>query len=285
MLLPAARGATAWGAWTYLVPHQVSVPSLIGQRVEDARATLVDAGFTVKMGPGEYSLRQEAGTVLHISPPPGTSLGKGATVTIIPSLGPQPVEVLKISDVTLEAARRTLTEAGFKVGGQIERYSDTVAAGRVIGTKPASAAMAPERSEIALIVSKGPPPVPVPAVVGKAIDAATAALQDLHFVVKVEGKFSATIARDEVITQDPKAGSELQPGETVTLVVSLGPKSFPMPNLVGMSVNAAKARAAELGLQVTALAIPGGTGQTVATQIPTAGSTVKYGTTITIYYA
>jgi hypothetical protein len=52
-----------------------------------------------------------------------------------------------------------------------------------------------------------------------------------------------------------------------------------------MSVDAAKALAATYGLHLTAYPTPGAVGSTVTTQLPLPGSTVRYGTTVTVYYA
>jgi serine/threonine-protein kinase len=285
VLAIVAIAAAAWGVWTYLLPHHVAVPSLVGRSVDQARAQLTGDGFSVKLADGAYSLKVPVGDVVRVSPAPGTSLEKGAVVTIVPSLGPQPKPVPSISDVTAAKAKKTLVAAGFQPGAEIPRYDDKIAAGRVIGTKPAASQMAPEGSKIALIVSKGPQPVAVTSVVGKQLDQATSLLQSQGFVVNVQKRFSDSVPLGEVMQQNPKSGAQLQPGDTVSLVVSQGPRQFPMPDLRGLSLDAARAKATALGLKVTALPVPGSHGTTVVSQIPDPGSTVKYGTTITLYYA
>jgi beta-lactam-binding protein with PASTA domain len=72
----------------------------------------------------------------------------------------------------------------------------------------------------------------------------------------------------------------------VSILVSLGPPVVPVPDLVGMTRDAAVARIAELGLRPSVIELPGATGElTVASQIPLAGKIVRVGTTITIYVA
>jgi serine protease Do len=108
--------------------------------------------------------------------------------------------------------------------------------------------------------------------------AAEAAIESGDVITSVDGK-AITNAEDlgQVL-----AGHE--PGETVTIVVSLGPERFPAPSLVGMTRDAAVAAVRELGLVPTVIELPGATGElTVATQLPVAGTTVRVGTTITIY--
>jgi beta-lactam-binding protein with PASTA domain len=53
-----------------------------------------------------------------------------------------------------------------------------------------------------------------------------------------------------VISTTPKSGTELKPGETVTVVLSKGRAPITVPNLVGMNINDAKTKLRELGLQL-----------------------------------
>jgi serine/threonine-protein kinase len=120
-------------------------------------------------------------------------------------------------------------------------------------------------------------------VIGKAVDDAKSALT--AWVVTVDERFSDTVPRDQVIAQKPKPRTDLQPGRGVTIVVSLGPATFPMPDVVGMSKDAATSRLDALGLSVGVVPIPGGNGATVVSTLPTAQTTVRYGQTVTIYVA
>jgi eukaryotic-like serine/threonine-protein kinase len=74
----------------------------------------------------------------------------------------------------------------------------------------------------------------------------------------------------------------------VTVSVSKGPRPFPMPDLVGMQLSAAKAKATSLGLVVrNTYAVPGSGkphGQ-VQGQNPPAGTNVRKGTSIDLYYS
>ena len=132
-------------------------------------------------------------------------------------------------------------------------------------------------------MSKGPKPVPVPNVVGATVEDATQALDDAGFVVDAsKTKFSTDIERGRVIRQNPADG-RLQPGQTVTLVVSLGPKSFSAPNFIGLSRDAATALADQWGLALDFQTIGTTSGTLVYSQNPGVGVTVTYGDTITLY--
>jgi serine/threonine-protein kinase len=282
----AALGAAAWGAWTYLIPHEVDVPTVVGLPVQDARERLDAAGLVPRTDPGEYSEQVDAGIVLRVQPAEGTTLEEGDRVTLVPSLGHAPVPVPDVGGATLDRAARLLREGDLRVGKVTRQYSDQVAEGRVIDQSPGPGQdEAPFGSRVDLVLSKGPFPVNVPKVTRMTQEDATATLADAGFEVAVDEDFSDQVPRGEVISQEPARGTDLQPGNTVTIVVSLGPQEFALPNLKGMSRSAAEARLLELGLVPRILEIPGGDGSHVVTQLPVAGTMVRAGDSVTIYVA
>jgi serine/threonine-protein kinase len=278
-----AVAAAAWGVWTYLIPHDVTVPRVVGASVEAAQATLEEAGLTVRVAAGEYDLDAPAGRVLSQRPVPGTEIREGSQVVLVPSLGPPPVKVPDLVGKTLADARRALERLGLELGEPTGRFDDKVAEDRIIEQSAPARDKIPQGSTVDVVVSKGPAPEPVPRVVGET-QASAESILGARWVVDVETEFSDDVPRDHVISQAPEPRTKLQPGETVTIVVSLGPRQFPAPDLLGMSKAAAIAKIRSLGLVPAAIDLPGATGQlTVATQLPLAGEMVRAGSTITIW--
>jgi serine/threonine-protein kinase len=68
-------------------PQKVNVPDVVTQKRSDAEAALRSAGLTVKVVERESST-DTPGTVLSQSPPGGTNVTKGATVTIVVAKAP-----------------------------------------------------------------------------------------------------------------------------------------------------------------------------------------------------
>ncbi len=85
----------------------------------------------------------------------------------------------------------------------------------MISQKPAKG-KAPKNSDIALVVSKGPPPVPVPEVVGKSLDEAREILTAAGFEVR---DFNLPGGPDRVLDQSPNGGDTAPKGSRVTLSV------------------------------------------------------------------
>jgi beta-lactam-binding protein with PASTA domain len=287
VLLLLALTATAWGAWTYVIPHHADVPQLVGTSMDDAKVRLQDMGFTVREAAGVYRQRIAAGDVAQIRPGVGTSLEKGSTVTLVPSLGPPLVHVPHLVGLTLADAADALQAAHLVLGDDPKQAFSDRPQGEIIGiATPLRAGQAPRRSTIAVVVSKGPRPVPVPNVVGKTQEEGTQILEDLGFVVGDPlTKFSGDIERGRIIKQSPPDGHRLQPGETVTITVSIGPRFFPAPDFRSLSRESAKALADEYGLQVIFSTFPGTGGNVVFSQTPGVGWTVEYGDTIRLFMA
>ena len=280
-----ALGSAAWATWVYLIPHKVDVPNLVGMPVHQAQARLEDEGLVVRMAEGQYSTKVAADHVVRVQPPEGTTLEKGDRVTLVPSLGPRPVPVPDVTGRTLPKARDLLRQAGLHVGAVKKEYNERVDEGLVVGQSVKGDAEAPIGSDIDLLISKGPAPVPVPKVIGLTQGEATAALQALGFGVSVQEEFSEKVDKGVVISQTPAKGTVYQPGNAVTIVVSKGPPEFAMPSVVGMSRDSAVQKLRSLGLLVDVSIVPGHAGARVVFQEPAAGTTVRAGDTVHIYVA
>ncbi len=254
-------------------------------RLDGARQRLEEAGLVPRIGQGRHSKQVEAGVVLAVQPAEGTTLEQGDRVTLIPSLGPPPVEVPMVLGVPLSEAKERLRGAEFKVGDVTRAYSERFGVDQVIRQSVRGGAEAPFGSPIDLVVSRGPSPVAVPKVVGATEEDAASELQALGFLVTVEEAYSQDVPRGRVISQEPGKGAQLQPGNAVTIVVSLGPEQFAMPNVVGMGRDAAVARLTELGLRVNVAIVPGQGGSLVVFQEPATGTIVHEGDTVSIYVA
>jgi len=281
LLLVLALAATAWGAWAYVIPHSANVPDVIGLSVDEARAQLDKAGFSVKIADGVYKLQIPEGHVFQVTPKPGTSLERDTTVTLVPSLGPKPVDVPSVVGLTIEEATRVLAKAHLAIRAT-ERPSEVIPVGEIIGQAPANGQL-PRDETVEVFVSSGPPPRPVPNVVGRTQAEATEALESAGFEVHVKEKFSTEMERGDVIHQSPADGIKEDYGSEVTITISLGPKHFPCPEFRGLSRGAAQTLADQYGLQVTfsdAAAYPG---TIVTNQSVTVGATMTYGDPITLY--
>jgi beta-lactam-binding protein with PASTA domain/predicted Ser/Thr protein kinase len=272
----------AWAGWVYAIPHYTRVPDVIGLTAQQAETRLHSAGLGVRTGPGQFSTTVPTGSIIGTTPPPDARIRKGRDVVLTPSLGPRLIQVPDVAGKPEDEARTILRDTGFEVQVKKE-FHETVPQGDVIRQDPGPGVQIRESAKVTIVVSRGPPPVKIPDVTGQAGADARRTLEALGFHVEVTEDFSTDVPRGQVISTDPPSGQKAPKGSTVTMFVSKGPKTFPMPNVVGMLKEAAVRKLQALGLSVKVVEIPGTHGNQVVYQDPDPGVTVEQGQQVTIY--
>lgn len=200
--------------------------------------------------------------------------GPGATTT-----------VPELSRVSLAEAQSRLESAHLDAATS-EAYSETVPKGQVIAAAPVQGTTVHRGDDIALTISKGPERYGVPQLAGKTADDARAALTAGHLLVgSVNREYDEKIPEGSVVSSTPAAGTQLKPRTPVSLVLSKGRRPISVPTLVGATLDAATAKAADRGLvveqaerQVYSSSVPRGS---VVAQEPSTG-TLYRGDSITV---
>ncbi len=121
--------------------------------------------------------------------------------------------------------------------------------------------------------------VEVPAVTGLPASAAQDTIEAEGLVYELGGtRVSPTVPSGQVISQDPDPGALLDPGSVVRVVLSVGPQTFKVPDLVGTSVEGARDALSALGLTVVVEAVSSDTTETIVLEMyPAPGSSVSPG--------
>jgi len=283
LALVAVLALGAWAAWVYAVPHYTRVPSVAGFSEGQAVARLKEAGLSFILAPQQFSATVPSGNVIGTAPAAGTRVRTRTRVALITSKGQELIAVLDMRGQPEDAARTALTGAGFIVDVQ-RAFDDSIAAGRVISENPNPGQRIPSGSTVTIVVSRGPAPIQIPDLAGQSAGDARAALEGLGFVVTQTQEFSGTVPAGDVIRTNPKGGTSAPKGSPVKIVVSKGPQSFAMPDVVGMTMEAAKAKLEGLGLKVNVVVLPNNNPpDTVVFQDPHKGTTVHHGDQVTIY--
>jgi beta-lactam-binding protein with PASTA domain len=184
------------------------------------------------------------GKVTSQDPASGSSLAQGSPVNLVISSGPQMVLVPNVERLTQAAATTAITGATLKVGTVTQQTSGTAATGSVISQDPASGSSVAQGSPVNLVLSSGPQMVTVPNVEGMTQAAATTAIAGAKLTV---GTVNAT---GKVVSQDPAKGSSVAQGSSVNLVISSGPQMVSVPNVEGMTQDAAATAITEAKLIV-----------------------------------
>jgi beta-lactam-binding protein with PASTA domain len=282
--LVVVLAVAGWAIWTYVVPHPTRVPNVQGDPLAAAQREAERAGLELVVTREAFSSEVPAGRVIRQNLEPGSEAEEGDRLSIVLSRGPELVPVPTVEGLSLEAARDRIREARLDSNVRF-LYDDTIPEGRVISQSPSPEAPLEVGQAVELVVSRGPEPVAVPPVVGLSEDEAAAALKADELNVRVTEEFSATVPKGNVISQSPSAPATLPPGSTVTIVVSLGPREFPMPDVRGQNRAEAEARLQAMGLDVRVVEVPNSAARRVVSQRPDPRVTVRQGQTVTIYVA
>ena len=172
-----------------------------------------------------------------------------------PGLAQEEEETVRVPDLrgmTEEEARRELEDSELGLDVESERQpSNQYGEGEIMSQDPAPADEVAPHSTITVVISSGEEAqmVQVPNVVDRSESDAEKSLQSAGLtVVHGEAQYSDDIAEGNVISSNPPAGTKVEEGTEVTIIVSLGEAPATVPGLTGKSASAAESALADAGL-------------------------------------
>ncbi|MFJ6073473.1 Stk1 family PASTA domain-containing Ser/Thr kinase [Streptomyces sp. NPDC093065] len=271
------------GVWYINSGQFTKVPPLLSKTEAQARDRLDEAGLDVGKVKHAYSDTVERGKVISTDPGVGDRIRKNDSVSLTVSDGPDTVKLPDVTGYKLDKARTLLGDEGLEPGMVTRAFSDEVAKGFVISTKPGSGTTVRAGSAVALVVSKGSP-IDVPDVTGDDLDDARGEMEEAGLKVKVaDERVNSEYDSGRVARQTPDPGGRAAEGDTVTLTLSKGPRMIEVPDVVGDSVDDAKQELQDAGFEVDEdRGLLGLFGDTVKKQSVDGGDTAPEGSTIKI---
>lgn len=194
------------------------------------------------------------------------------------------VGVADVSGKTFDEGQAILKAQGLIVLKQYQ-YSDTVAANSIISIDPQAGTVVSAKSVITVTVSQGKQSVSIPTLSGLSEADATTALQQAGLTLgNITPATSASMKQGKVISSEPASGTLVASGSVVNLTVSNG--KINVPNVVGMTVDDARARVGQSDFGMSSSVNNGGCtgtpGNTVVDQNPKPGL-AKQGTAMTLF--
>ena len=224
----------------------IGVPEVVGQQRAAAEGALNELGLRAKVVEVESSV-DDVGKVVGTDPKPGTQVAQNSTVTLNVGKGPGQTSVPDLTGKTIQEATALLQQAGLTLAAaqDEEVVDDDKLVGKIIGQDPAPGTQTARDTPVRVKVGIAPDKVNVIDVVGQTKNTAKSNLEAIGLVVKVV-EIDSTEQKDKVVSQDPKGGTKLNKGATVTINVSKA-NQVAMPNLEGMSVQQAQNKLQQLG--------------------------------------
>lgn len=283
----AALAATVLAILGWLFwPQPIEVPQVAGASLESAQTILAAHGLILGKVSEEPSESANAGTVLKQEPTPGARATKGAKVDIVVAV----VVRVTVPDVVRQessTAEAVLAKAGLRVGNRSTKASADLATGVVMHQNPTAGALVARNTPVDLVLAVAQ--VAVPSVVRTSFQEAKSLLEKTGLRVGevTKREIVEPIREESVLDQTPRAQTKVEKGTAVNLVVSVRPTVVAVPNLLGKTLDEARALLARSGLnpgsmQQVKSSRPSGI---VLRQIPLAGDRVGWGTKVDLTVA
>ena len=265
MILTQSIGGGAVVAENTLIDLVVSggaqmavIPNVEGLYSEDAIQSLKALGFAVSMEYA-YSNAMAESAVLSQSIDGNTEMPVGTEIVLTISLGRDPNEAFEAVEITVpefigktyEEAQQIAQEAGLMLLAKTRTYSAEYPENTIMAQSAAPGTPIMSGSTIELTVSLGIQIIRVPDVQYRTEADAIALLEANGLTANISYETSDTVRAGLVMTQNPPAGAETDPGTAISLVVSKGGKPFAMPSVVGMTEAEARAALSAKGLTVS----------------------------------
>lgn len=206
----------------------VTMVDITNQTLDEAKATLEGMGLQIEQEGVEASDTIEEGRIITQSVNEGEAVEKNTTVKVTVSSGKREITVPNVTNLSQDAAEAKLTEQGFNINNIATdfEFSDSIPQGNAIRTSPAAGVKVKADETITIYISKGVETVPVPDVRNKTEEEAREELTAAGLVVTVSAsEYNEDVDEGKVISQSIVNGKNVEKGTSISLVISLGPKT------------------------------------------------------------
>jgi serine/threonine-protein kinase len=196
----------------------VTVPDVVGKSRTQAEQDLTEAGLeigTITRVPAADDT-QQPGTVVEQDPAANAEVERETAVDLTIVAAPDQVAIPSLEGSSLEEAQATLTGLGLEPAGPQEEPSDTIDAGLVTRTDPASGTDVDPGSQVTIFVSAGPDQVRCQSFGSAQNELDQAGLSSVISSETVPINPACPLG-NKVAAQDPAPGTQVDPGTTVTL--------------------------------------------------------------------
>ncbi len=212
-----------WAVQAVMGDNEVKVPSLINRTVLEAEDLLSKESLKIVISDEVYSADAEKGRIINQKPSAGSTVKQGREVSVVVSLGIEQLLVPDLKGKNQQELAVALENAGLAIGETSIATDKSQPYGVVVYQSPEAGTEVLPGTVINVMINQ-PPVASVPSVVGKTQAQAQQELQAAGFQVGgVTAEGSNDYVKGIVLRQTPTAGTSLNEGEQIGLVVSNGP--------------------------------------------------------------
>ncbi|MBO4213420.1 MAG: Stk1 family PASTA domain-containing Ser/Thr kinase [Lachnospiraceae bacterium] len=163
------------------------------------------------------------------------------------------IEMINIVGFTFDEAQRLLNEMGLGIQITAAETSEEYEEGQIMSQSVEKGEMVEKNTTIKVVVCAGTEGFQLPKVSNLMQEEATKLLMSspYYLVVSVTYEYSSTVEAMRVISVNPREGSTVHSGDSITLVISRGPESVEVPDVTNMTESEARAALTAAGFSVT----------------------------------
>lgn len=199
---------------------------------------------------------------------------------------PEDSRVPNVIGLTYPEAVRQLEAAGLKGERGEQRFHNAAPKGTILDQKPPADSREAPGTRISLVVSSGQRYGTIPGVIGMSRELALNALEVAGYEAGEVTERPSNEPRGAVIDSRPRPGTQAPMPTTVSLVISAGPTTIIVPDVVGRPVSEATILLRQVGLAVGEISYASGgnaiadAAAVVSAQTPPAGSQATAGSRV-----
>jgi beta-lactam-binding protein with PASTA domain/tRNA A-37 threonylcarbamoyl transferase component Bud32 len=198
-------------------PGTTRVPSVTNLSEKQAVRTLNQADLKVNID-AQDSDDVRSGLAIRTVPGEGEEVEKGTRVRLLVSSGPEQVDVPDVVGVSSESAQAQLDDAGLRVA--VSEQESEEPEGQVVAQDPGAGTSVDTGTTVTITVSTGVETVSVPDVTGLGARLASSQLSQAGLQPVERSRTVTDETQDGVVLeQRPAAGSELEKGKSVVVIV------------------------------------------------------------------
>lgn len=199
---------------------------------------------------------------------------------------PEDVRVPNVVGLTYAEATRQLEQVGLKAERGEQRFHNAAPKGTILDQKPPADSREAPGIKVSLVVSSGQRYGTIPGVIGMSRELALNALETAGFEAGEVSERPSNEPRGAVIDSRPRPGTQAPMPTMVSLLISAGPTTIIVPDVVGRPVSEATILLRQVGLAVGEIAYASGgnaiadAAAVVSSQSPPAGSQATAGSRV-----
>jgi len=194
-----------------------------------------------------------------------------------------------IKNISIESADELLSFFGLEIEVTGERSSTEVASGHIIEQTPEPYSSITKNGLVEVVISTGSGiiSVKVPNIIGLETEKARKVLKESDLNLgTISSEFSKEYDKNIIMAQDPSYGIGSDAGENIDIVVSKGPDTIIIPNIIGLDLFYAAKRLDFLGIHIIVGIAPMNEAITrpglIVSVEPQPGTSINTGSTVNI---